>query len=148
MTDKNQEFTDAIKPPDQPKEDEQSDDLVKNLSKDVETRYVEIVKDNARKEEFPISGKIWKRRKITHKEFKDITTLRKQLLKINKNKDPELWESKHEEFYKAFARCSLVNKDTNQQMTDDDYDNSEAGEIERIIDGINFRISYGIPSVA
>src|SRR5574341_2060962 len=142
---KSKELTDALEPASK-QEAKKEIDAVDSLSSDVEKRYIEIVKDNARKEEFSISGKIWKRRKMTHKEYKEVIKLRKELNKLDRKKDEELWESKHEEVYKTFAKYCLVSKDTNTAMTDDDYDSSEAGEIERIIDGINFRISYGLPS--
>jgi hypothetical protein len=146
---KPQEFTDVIQPPDKVEDNKVNEDnVLKNLEKDVEKRYVEIVKANARKEEFPISGKIWKRRKITHKEHKELVRIRRELQKLDRQKDEELYESKYEEFYRKFAYYSLIDKETNAQMSDDDFDNAEAGEVNRIVDGINYRITYGLPSVA
>lgn len=148
MTDKPQEFTDVVPPTDNKPREEAAKDIVTDLASDVEKRYIQIIKDNARKEEFSINGQIWKRRKISHKEYKELNKLRQALSKLDRKDDPELYESKHEEFYKQFAHYSLVSKEGNNQMTDEDFDNAEAGEIERVIDGINFRISYGLPSAA
>lgn len=147
MSDKPQEFTDAVLPTDNKPQEPTAKDVVTELASDVEKRYIQIIKDNARKDEFSINNQIWKRRKISHKEYKELNKLRQALSKLDRKDDPELWESKHEEFYKQFAHFSLLNKESGVQMSDDDFDNAEAGEIERVIDGINFRISYGLPSV-
>jgi hypothetical protein len=142
---KPKEFTDVAVPTELKQEVKESD-TVEGLSSEVEKRYIEIIKDNAKKDEFLINNVVWKRRKISHREYKEIVALRKELNKINKIKDPELFESKHEEVYKKFAFYGLIKKETSVQMSEDDYDQSEAGEIERIIDGINYRITYGLPS--
>ena len=101
----------------------------------------------ASQDEYKIGDTIWRRRPITRKEHREILGLRRQLTKIDKDVDIEQFLDLEETIYQKFAHYCLVKKDTNIQMSKDEFDNSENEILQRVLDAIFYKLEAGLPFV-
>ena len=137
------EFDEAVKPADTSKVEEDSQEL-ENLKNKIEKQAVELIQKLARQETFTIDGKKYKRRKIKFKENKEVINLRNKLGNLDIAKDYEEYQNITEQIYKKLAGYCLVHED-NTPMSEEEFEDAEAEQITKILDGINFRILYGVP---
>ena len=118
---------------------------LEELKTDTEKQFLEHFKELAGKDEYEINGKIWKRRKLSYKENKEIERLSREAIRF-KVKSPDEFEELQEKVYKKLANYCLVDGATGKAMTPIEFENSEAELITKILDAINYRTQSGLPS--
>ena len=101
----------------------------------------------ASQDEYKIGDTVYKRRAITRKEDREIKGLQKQLAKIDKEADWEHYMEVEEMIYRKFAHYCLVNKNTDVQMSDNEFDNSPNEILQRVLDAIFYKLEAGLPFV-
>jgi|SRR6185436_317548 len=116
-------------------------DALTQLKNDTEKQYLEYFKKLASQEEYVIGGRTWKRRKLSYKEYREIEKLTKEA-----NKDSNRFDELQEQVYRKLASYCLIDTATNIPMTPEQFENSEAELITKVLDAINFRTQSGLPS--
>ena len=101
----------------------------------------------ASQDEYKINGKLWRRRPITRKEHREILKLKRELAKLDRDQDTDLFMDLEETIYKKFAHYCLVSKDTDVQMSEAEFDNSENEILQRVLDAIFYKLEAGLPFV-
>lgn len=110
--------------------------------------YLGKIKELAPKEFFDIdvTGKTirFRRRKILGKERFTLETLRQKLNKaasVNGQEYPKL----EDELYKTMSKYYLIDTETNNPMSADQYDNTVFEDMKLILDALAFRTEKPIP---
>lgn len=151
------EFTDLVKPDDQPRTIDTSKDTPATVAQtnaflagrtkewdrflgQINDNYIQILRDYAPKNEFVLevggTQKTYVRKKIRAREYAALERMRGQLLK---EKDTEKTADIQMDIYEKCASAYL-------SMSKEDFENSDYEELKKICDACNFRTLHGIPS--
>ena len=87
------------------------------------------------------------RKRLTTRQFNDLEQIRSQTDKENlESKDAMADAKRTANVYFEMAKAYLTNKDTNQPMTKEEYENSIWEDIKQVLDACHLRTLMGVPT--
>ena len=147
------DFDEVVKPK-EVKPIEVIEGITEDAASDISKTKAQLEKDFwkafnklASQDEYKIGNDVYKRRAITRKEDREIKALQKQLSKIDKEQDWQMYGELEDTIYKKFAHYCLVKKDTDTQMSESEFDNAPNEILQRVLDAIFYKLEAGLPFV-